>query len=312
MSSNDGLHALGLTSEASEEQVHERFKELARKHHPDVGGNPETMTSLTAAYQDALQVVNRRQLVPASTVKDLIAIVEKTHEKQQEAERLARADKVVGNVINHRTSPYRVKKQRAAVLGTASAALALLSNDVIEGFGTLFSILSDTAVPAVIPASLALLSFVCGVLYLILDNEAKREERRINDFSEAINSQFTTALFLNATIPDLMEELATKKGGRTMVNRNHIEHYVRGWLQTPEGAGLQQRMSASIEELAHRLHPSDLVDVLLAKAVAFGIFKHKQAFTSEGFLTDLYGRPRVEAHDISTNDETDGGGHRAP
>jgi hypothetical protein len=45
---------LGVPNGAARETVQERFRELARQHHPDRGGNPETMARINAAYHEAI------------------------------------------------------------------------------------------------------------------------------------------------------------------------------------------------------------------------------------------------------------------
>lgn len=43
-------HILGLTKQATIDEIKNAYRELAKKHHPDVGGDTEKMTELTLAY----------------------------------------------------------------------------------------------------------------------------------------------------------------------------------------------------------------------------------------------------------------------
>lgn len=56
-SDQDPLTILGVPFGASEDQIKARWRELARKHHPDVGGDADEFKRLSSAYQAALQEV---------------------------------------------------------------------------------------------------------------------------------------------------------------------------------------------------------------------------------------------------------------
>ena len=46
---------LGLDPRSGAEAISERYRELARRHHPDRGGDPRAMVEINVAYQEALQ-----------------------------------------------------------------------------------------------------------------------------------------------------------------------------------------------------------------------------------------------------------------
>lgn len=50
----DCWSVLGLSKGTPTERVSDRYRELARQHHPDRGGNAETMSRINAAYQEAI------------------------------------------------------------------------------------------------------------------------------------------------------------------------------------------------------------------------------------------------------------------
>lgn len=45
------LAVLGLPSNATPQQIKQRYRMLAKKHHPDMGGDPQQMQRLIAAYE---------------------------------------------------------------------------------------------------------------------------------------------------------------------------------------------------------------------------------------------------------------------
>lgn len=53
----DPFAELGLTSDASESEVRESRRRLAKQHHPDAGGDDARMRAVNAAAADALRVL---------------------------------------------------------------------------------------------------------------------------------------------------------------------------------------------------------------------------------------------------------------
>jgi DnaJ-domain-containing protein 1 len=45
------LSVLGLPADATPQQIKQRYRTLAKKHHPDLGGDPRQMQRLSAAYE---------------------------------------------------------------------------------------------------------------------------------------------------------------------------------------------------------------------------------------------------------------------
>ena len=45
------LNVLGLPPNATPQQIKQRYRSLAKKYHPDMGGDPRQMQRLVAAYE---------------------------------------------------------------------------------------------------------------------------------------------------------------------------------------------------------------------------------------------------------------------
>lgn len=45
------LNVLGLPPNATRQQIKQRYRSLAKKYHPDMGGDPRQMQRLVAAYE---------------------------------------------------------------------------------------------------------------------------------------------------------------------------------------------------------------------------------------------------------------------
>lgn len=45
------LSILGLPPNATRQQIKKRYRDLAKRHHPDMGGNQQQMQRIVAAYE---------------------------------------------------------------------------------------------------------------------------------------------------------------------------------------------------------------------------------------------------------------------
>lgn len=68
MSQRSPFEILGITEASSEEQIRAAWKSLATTHHPDVGGNHESMLLLNSALADALRLLREESSAPTAPV----------------------------------------------------------------------------------------------------------------------------------------------------------------------------------------------------------------------------------------------------
>ena len=57
----DHYHTLGLRRRASQKQIKKAYRDLAKQHHPDKGGDPEKFAAVAAAYEVLGDEVKRRR-----------------------------------------------------------------------------------------------------------------------------------------------------------------------------------------------------------------------------------------------------------
>ncbi len=61
---SDPFELLGLTYEATPKEVHARFVELSKTHHPDHGGQLEAFQQLKEAHDEALGLARQPRMCP--------------------------------------------------------------------------------------------------------------------------------------------------------------------------------------------------------------------------------------------------------
>ena len=61
LAAGDHYHTLGLRRRASQKQIKKAYRDLAKQHHPDKGGDPEKFAAVAAAYEVLGDDVKRRR-----------------------------------------------------------------------------------------------------------------------------------------------------------------------------------------------------------------------------------------------------------
>ena len=53
----DCFYFLGFNSMPSEAELKHKYRELAKQHHPDKGGDPKEFEKITKAYHEAMDII---------------------------------------------------------------------------------------------------------------------------------------------------------------------------------------------------------------------------------------------------------------
>lgn len=56
---NNPFETLGLTSDATADEVKSKWKSLASQHHPDRGGDASTFAEMREAYNEAIKLASK-------------------------------------------------------------------------------------------------------------------------------------------------------------------------------------------------------------------------------------------------------------
>lgn len=98
MNESEAFEILELESDASEEAINERYRELARKFHPDREGKGDEFIRLLEAKRIALDEEPVALETVERTIDDYTQLVLYRQEKREES------NKTVDRIIRHHTS----------------------------------------------------------------------------------------------------------------------------------------------------------------------------------------------------------------
>ena len=61
MAQRDYYDVLGVDKNASESEISKAYRKLAKKYHPDKGGNAKDFEKISKAYNEALKIIKLRK-----------------------------------------------------------------------------------------------------------------------------------------------------------------------------------------------------------------------------------------------------------
>jgi hypothetical protein len=137
MNFDEAINILGITENASFEEIDTAYKQLAQKYHPDKGGNGADMVLLNEARIYLIEHLSAKSLPLAQ--KQLEIAIQKINDISIGQKISARkAEKIERNILNLKTNKLKKWKRAAYVLAAISAAALFVDKDFLDLFsGTL-------------------------------------------------------------------------------------------------------------------------------------------------------------------------------
>lgn len=289
---------LGVDVHASDQEVKDRYRDLARRAHPDQGGSDTEMASLADAY--ALVRSSRDESKGSLVTLHSTALVKPNSDDLVRREEL-RADskRVFDAAIRHRTSRLKQAKRQGtwAAIGSAGIGLivALLKTLGLDSVQTREGdevwLTSTTRLTLVI-ACLALSSFF-GFLAWRASVRSTWIESALEDLSDSLsdkNSYFR-----------LMQRLQ-KEGLPEDWTRDDLIHGVSRWSKydeerSPGARGRFIKDSAvgllfphtyhdgiPLEEIARTASPVDSANLIIAKGMERGLISEQRSSSADGHI----------------------------
>lgn len=156
MQRHEALRLLGLDESATHEEVKEAFRQLARRSHPDHGGDADDFLRLVEARDVALGDGGGSSLMHLRDVRDIVvAATGAMAERDRRRDRHEETEAVVRHLVRVRTTRLRRLRRSLTLLSLVSAVVGGLSqsirlipsfertwaNGLTIGFGTLALVL---------------------------------------------------------------------------------------------------------------------------------------------------------------------------
>jgi hypothetical protein len=257
MDTRSAFGLLGLPLTASPEEIEDRFRELARERHPDVGGSGDAMGDLNSARDVALaSLTTTTAVVPSSFLRDLVVASERNTVRQEHKER---AHGLTRRITQVATSRLRSMRNQVAVLAGVSAAGLFLGKEIpAEVFGAIS--LSPRAT-----GLLTLMAIVFGVtgacLSWFMQERIRRIEQDVQDLEHHLGFRSGYVDFLTEVWPFVDHgrwTVVDLERGIDSWSRELIEPY-RKW-----------------RGVAHAVGPADFARLLIAKGQELGLLERKE------------------------------------
>jgi hypothetical protein len=130
MTVDDAYRKLGVSNDTDIGSVTRAFRELSKKHHPDVSGSEVEQKYLNQAYEIVLDQHRSRALIPAE-MKSMVSLLER-NTTAQGAKR--QVDELRAQVVRRKTRPIQIIKYIALIFAAAAGAFGWFGNEFLPLF----------------------------------------------------------------------------------------------------------------------------------------------------------------------------------
>lgn len=194
MNFNEAINILGLTENASFQEIDNAYKKLAQKYHPDKGGNNADMMLINEARIFLMEHLSAKNLPLVQ--KQLDIAIQKINDISIGQKICARkAERIERNILNLSTNKLRQWKRISYILATVSAAALFIDKDFLD---LLFGILPedddlDEIQESISMIYIALLSIgaTVGFVAWCLSQKINRIEEDLVKFHDCLLDKYT-------------------------------------------------------------------------------------------------------------------------
>ncbi len=194
MNFNEAINILGLTENASFQEIDNAYKKLAQKYHPDKGGNNADMMLINEARILLIEHLSAKSLPLVQ--KQLDIAIQKINDISIGQKICARkAERIERNILNLRTNKLRKWKRISYILATISAAALFIDKDFLD---LLFGILPedddiDEIQESISMIYIALLSIgaIVGFVAWCLSQKINKIEEDLVKFHDCLLDKYT-------------------------------------------------------------------------------------------------------------------------
>ena len=269
MDYQQAFEILNLQTNSDEENIENRFKELAKENHPDKGGNDKDMSNILTARDIALTYSNNKQtLVPIELTREII-------EYQNTFKDLEKTEK---QVTRRYVSQYKRYKNMTGIFGVFTGGLAFIntiSNDFI--FVELTSLHKTL---------LFVTTFVMGIYYWFFSSMVETINNHIIEVLDEFDDKEIYINAVNQIIPTEKRHGFTKRELIDIIG-SWSGNSAKGHIELPFILPLFSH-SWSIKKLARNIGPKDFSRILILKGLKNDILEEKEIIDDKGYLSLNY------------------------
>jgi len=271
MNAASAFEILGLPSSATDADIEERYRELAREKHPDAGGSEDDMRQLNVARDVANEAVKPGPLVPLEVAQSLVITTARAIAERGEARE--EAQQAIDAAKHSATGVVRRYKDMSLILGGLSVATLFLGKDLpatyFEGVGA-----SNEFTKEFILAALTI-GMCAAVAYWQFNNRVTRIEQQVDDLRKYLSTRsgFATVWF-DITDPYLSEQ------GWTLAE---LQELVSGWSAHKQ-RDRQHREGEDRRRLARLIGERDFTHLLLTKGNELELLKSNEAVEGHSLI----------------------------
>ena len=195
MNFDEAINILGITENASFEEIDTAYKQRAQKYHPDKGGNDADMVLLNEARIYLIEHLSAKSLPLVQ--KQLEITIQKINDISIGQKISARkAEKIERNILNLKTNKLQKWKQVAYILAAISTAALFVDKDFLDLFsGTLSEedAEKDEIQDSISMIYILLLSIgaIAGFAAWCLSQKINKIEEDLVEFHESLLDKYT-------------------------------------------------------------------------------------------------------------------------
>jgi len=200
MEIKEAFKILSLNIDSNKEEIETKFKELSKLHHPDKGGNADSMSELNNARELAIHYASNKSLIKIAQ--------ELVRTDNQVVMRSSEIDKEVSSIYK------RAKRRAGNRLKSMKDIVGMLG--LLSGVGTLIvsKVIPIMEIPktSLTPKFLLLFTVVLSIYYLFFNNRIKKMEENVEDFTDSLNEKEYFYELLSEIINGNNQEKTNKTG----------------------------------------------------------------------------------------------------
>jgi hypothetical protein len=255
---------LGLPIDASEHDVQETYRRLARVSHPDSHGADGLMAALNVARDVALNASASvgTEIVPISVVREMISAQERSlRDRERQRDSREAAEKAVRSLVRYEVRrDIRLKRQAQAFAGVGAGATAVtgllravaLTNLTVEESNTIAYLIIGFAVFAAL----------AGVVAWFASMRVSRTEQLVEDAADVLSER--------ASYIAILEEIETVSNSSRPWRDQALRTAVADWI-----SALDYAEGGTVAALARRVGGTEFSKLLIAKGAGLGLLAER-------------------------------------